>query len=120
LIVAQIWALDFPINKNLWTSSFVMHVGGLSLLLLSVFYFVIDVRGYKTWAFFFRVIGMNSILIYISGHFINWQYMNNGFFKWLGQLVGDPFNDVVLALTYVGIKWLFLYFMYKKKVFLRV
>ena len=120
LVVAQIWNLDFPINKNLWTSSFVMNVGGLSLLLLSFFYYVIDVLGHKKWAFFFRVIGMNSILIYISGHFINWGYMNNGFFKWLGQLVGDPFNDVLLAITYVGLKWLFLYFMYQKKVFLRV
>ena len=83
--MAQLWNLDFPINKNLWTSSFVLHVGGWSLLLLSLFYFVIDVLGYKQWAFFFRVIGMNSILIYISGHFIDWTYSTNGFFKWLGN-----------------------------------
>jgi predicted acyltransferase len=120
LIIAQIWNLDFPINKNLWTSSFVMNVGGLSLLLLAFFYYIIDVLGYQKWAFFFRVIGMNSILIYISGHFINWGYVNNGFFKWLGQLIGDPFNAVILSITYVGVKWLFLYFLYKKKTFLRV
>jgi predicted acyltransferase len=118
--IAQIWNLDFPINKNLWTSSFVLHVGGLSLLLLSLFYYVIDVLGYKQWAFFFRVIGMNSILIYISGHFIDWTYSTNGFFKWLGQLVGDPFNIVVMAICYVMVKWAFLYFLYRKKVFLRV
>jgi predicted acyltransferase len=118
--IAQLWNLDFPINKNLWTSSFVMHVGGLSLLLLSLFYYVIDVLGYKKWAFFFRVIGMNSILIYISGHFIDWNYTTNGFFQWLGQLVGNPFNIVVMAICYVLVKWAFLYFMYKKKVFLRV
>ena len=118
--IAQIWNLDFPINKNLWTSSFVMHVGGLSLLLLALFYYVIDVRGYKKWSFFFRVIGMNSILIYISGHFIDWTYTTNGFFKWLGQLVGDPYNVVVMAICFVLVKWAFLYFMYKKKVFLRV
>ena len=118
--IAQLWNLDFPINKNLWTSSFVLHVGGLSLLLLSLFYYVIDVLGYKKWAFFFRVIGMNSILIYISGHFIDWTYTTNGFFKWLGQLVGDPFNIVVMAICYVLVKWAFLYVLYKKKVFLRV
>ena len=117
---AQAWNFNFPINKNLWTSSFVLEVGGLSLLLLSLFYYVIDVKGYKRWAFFFRVIGMNSILIYISGHFINWTYANDSFFGWLGTLIGDPYNAVVLAATYVFVKWLFLYFMYKKKVFLRV
>jgi len=120
LVLAQIWNLDFPINKNLWTSSFVLHVGGISLILLALFYYVIDVLGYTRWAFFFRVIGMNSILIYMSGRFINWQYTTNGFFQWLSQLVGNPFNIVVLAVCYVGIKWIFLYFMYQKKIFLRV
>ena len=120
IIIAQIWNLDFPLNKNLWTSSFVMQVGGISLILLAIFYYIIDVRGYKKWAFFFRVIGMNSILIYLSGRFIDWEYTNDGFFKWLGQLIGNPWNIVVLAMTYVFVKWCFLYFMYKKKVFLKV
>jgi len=120
IILAQIWNLDFPINKNLWTSSFVLNVGGISLLLLALFYYIIDVLGYVRWAFFFKVIGMNSILIYMSGHFINWDYTTNGFFRWLADLVGNPFNAVVLAICYVAVKWVFLYFMYRKKVFLRV
>lgn len=120
LVIAQIWNLDFPINKNLWTSSFVMHVGGLSLMLMSVFYYIIDVLGYKKWAFFFKVIGMNSILIYISGHFIKWNYANEGFFKWLFQLVGDPWNIFVSAICFIMVKWLFLYYLYEKKTFLRV
>lgn len=120
LVIAQVWNLDFPINKNLWSSSFVMHVGGLSLLLLALFYYIIDVLGYKKWAFFFKVIGMNSILIYMSGHFINWEYTTKETFGWLGQLVGDPYNMVVMVFCYLGIKWAFLYFMYQKKVFLRV
>ncbi|MFT3702057.1 MAG: DUF5009 domain-containing protein [Agriterribacter sp.] len=118
--LAHLWNLDFPINKNLWTSSFVLNVGGYSLLLLALFYYIIDVKGYKKWAFFFKVIGMNSILIYISGKFVDWEYMTNGFFKWLGQLVGDPFNIVVMAICYVMIKWLVLYVFYKKKIFFRV
>jgi len=120
LIFAQIWNLIFPINKNLWTSSFVLHTGGLSLILLGIFYYVIDVLGYQKWAFFFRVIGMNSILIYMSGVFIDWDYTNNGLFKWVGQLIGNPFNIVAMAILFVFTKWLFLYFMYKHKVFLRV
>jgi len=120
LILAQIWNLDFPINKNLWSSSFVLHVGGLSLLLMSLFYYIIDVLGYKKWAFFFKVIGMNSILIYISGHFIKWSYTNAGFFGWLGQLIGNPYSAVVMAITFVLVKWLFLRYLYEKKTFLRV
>ncbi len=118
--LALLWNIDFPINKNLWTSSFVLTTGGISLILLAIFYYVIDVLGYKKWAFFFKIIGMNSILIYMSDDFIRWGYTNNGFFKWLGQLVGNPFNVVVMAVCLVLIKWLFLFFMYKKKIFLRV
>lgn len=118
--IALIWNLDFPINKNLWTSSFVMLVGGLSLILLSLFYYIIDVLGYKKWAFFFKVIGMNSILIYVSGRIIDWEYANNGLFTWLFQLSGEPYDAVVKAIFYVLVQWGFLYFLYKKKVFLRV
>ena len=120
LLLAQLWNLDFPINKNLWSSSFVLNVGGISLLLLALFYYVIDVLGFKKWAFFFKVIGMNSILIYMSGHFIAWSYTNNSFFGWLGYLVGKPYSAVILAITFVFIKWLFLRYLYEKKTFLRV
>ena len=120
LLLAHLWDLVFPINKNLWTSSFVLNTAGYSLILLSVFYYIIDVRGHKKWAFFFKVIGMNSILIYMSGRFINWNFTTDAFFKWVGQLLGNPFNAVAMAICYVLVKWCFLYFMYRKKVFLRV
>lgn len=118
--LAHLWDLVFPINKNLWTSPFVLNAGGYSLILLSIFYYIIDVKGYKKWAFFFKVIGMNSILIYMSGHFINWGYTTDAFFRWLGQLAGDPYGMVVMAICYVMVEWAFLYFMYKKRIFLRV
>ena len=118
--LAHVWNLDFPINKNLWSSSFVLNVGGYSMFLLSIFYYIIDVLGYKKWAFFFKVIGMNSILIYMSERFINWEYTTNGLFEWLGQILGSPYNLVGLAIAFVLVKWSFLYFMYLKKVFLRV
>ena len=120
LVLAQIWNLIFPINKNLWTSSFVLHVGGWSLILLSIFYYIIDVQGYKRWAFFFSVIGMNSILIYMSGRFIDWGYTTEAIFGWLGQLTGEPLNHLVFAICYVLVEWAFLYFLYRKNVFLRV
>jgi len=120
LILGQIWSLDFPINKNLWNSSYVLHTGGLSLLLLAVFYYIIDIKGYIKWSFFFRIIGMNSILIYISGKFIDWKYMTNAFFQWMGQLFGSPYDAVVMAICLIFVKWMFLYFLYQKRIFLRV
>ncbi len=120
LVLAQIWNLYFPINKNLWTSSFVLQCGGISLLLMSLFYYIIDILGYVKWAFFFKVIGMNSILIYMSGSFINWGYTTDALFKWLGQLVGEPYNAVVLVFCYLAVQWAFLYVLYQKKIFLRV
>ncbi len=120
LLIAQLWNLDFPINKNMWSSSFVMHTTGLSLLLMSLFYYIIDILGYRKWAFFFKVIGMNSILIYISGKFINWKYTTNGFFQWLIDWVGVPYNMLTMILCMILIKWIFLRFLYEKKIFLRV
>lgn len=120
ILLAQLWNLVFPINKNLWTSSFALQCGGISLLLMALFYYVIDILNYTKWAFFFKVIGMNSILIYMSGVFLNWSYTTNALFKWLGQLVGEPYSIVVLAICYVGIQWAFLYLLYRQKLFLRV
>lgn len=120
IIIAQMWNTIFPINKNLWTSSFVLQVGGISLLLLATFYYIIDVLGYKKWAFFFTVIGMNSILIYMSGCFIDWEFSTKSLFGWLFQLAGDPSKIVLFPVCFVLVKWLLLYFLYKNKIFLRV
>ncbi|MFT6879490.1 MAG: putative acyltransferase [Arcticibacterium sp.] len=120
LIIAQIWNLDFPINKNLWSSSFVMQTTGLSLLLLTFFYYVIDVKGFKSWAFFFKVIGMNSILIYVSGKFFNWAYTTKALFQWLLDIVDEPYSLLYFAICVILVKWFFLKFLYHKKLFLRV
>jgi predicted acyltransferase len=120
LLLALGWNSFFPINKNLWTSSFVLLAGGFSLLLLSLFYYVIDAKGWRRWSFFFRIIGMNSILIYMSGRFIDWDYTTNSLFQWLGRWIGDPYQILVMVCCYLLVKWLFLYVLYRKKIFLRV
>jgi predicted acyltransferase len=120
LMIALLWDLDFPINKNLWSSSFVLYTTGWSLVLFSLFYYIIDVRGFAKWSFFFTVIGMNSILIYMSDRFIHWSYMNNGFFGWVPQLIQSPYHLVIMATTVLMIKWLFLFVLYRNKMFMRV
>jgi predicted acyltransferase len=120
LTLAQAWNLVLPINKNLWTSSFVLQCGGFSMLLLATFYYIIDVLGFKKWAFFFKVIGMNSILIYLCKRFIDWRYTADATLGWLGQIVGTPYDTVMMVFCVLAVQWAFLYFLYTKKVFLKV
>lgn len=119
ILLALLWSLDFPINKNMWSSSFTLLTGGISLLLFALFYYIIDIKGYHKWSFFFRVIGMNSIFIYVSPIFINYAYMSKGVFRWVGQLAG-PYEIPVMGVCTVLMSWLVLYFLYKKKIFIKV
>ena len=110
----------FPIIKHLWTSSMALWAGGWSYLLLALFYLVIDVWGFRRWAFPFVVIGMNAIAIYVV-----WEAANpfpqlaktlcGGLCQHLGS--GGPF---LLAFATVLIWWLILYHMYRRKIFVRI
>lgn len=119
--IGWLWDMVFPINKNLWTSSFVMFAGGWSLLLLGVFYMVIDVWGFRKWAFFFVVIGLNSILIYmLNGGIISFSQMGQYFFGGLASLFSEPAGKVVLISGAICCEWLFFYMLYRYKIFLKV
>jgi predicted acyltransferase len=120
MILGKIWNIFFPINKNLWTSSFVLWVGGLSLLLFTVFYLVIDVWNFKKWSFFFVVIGMNSITIYLAARIINFRSASQFFFGGLIKLFPETWAQFLGAIALTSVGWLFLYFLYKKKIFLRI
>ena len=118
LLIGLLWGQVFPIIKILWTSSYVMVAGGLSLMLLALFYWVIDVKGYSKWAFFFIVIGMNPITIYFLQRFVDF----NGIAEFF--LVGavehaDLFKPLILAFGIVLIKWLFLWFLYRHRIFFK-
>ena len=118
--LAWAWNFEFPINKNLWSSSFVLHCAGWSLLLLAVFYLVIDVWKFRRWAFFFVVIGSNSILIFMAPRMIDFKYAARFFFDGAIGLANESVQPLLLAVAVLAVKWLFLYLMYRKKIFLRV
>lgn len=121
MFAGWLWGFVFPVNKNLWTSSFVLFAGGLSLLFLAFFYLVIDIWGYRRWAFFFVVIGLNAITIYmLQAGIFNFHDTTNYFFGGLVRLIGGEWGDLIYALGFVAIVWLVLYVLYKKKIFLKV
>ncbi len=117
--LAHLWNRDFPINKNLWTSSFVLHCAGWSLLFLALFYFVIDVLRLRRWAFFFIVIGVNPILIYLADRCVDFGYTAHFFFDGALKHSGR-YQPLLWAIAIVAIEWLLLLLLYRKKVFLRV
>ena len=117
--LGTLWGQVFPIIKILWTSSYVLVAGGWSLLLLAIFYTVIDVIKFRAWAFFFVVIGVNAITIYIAGSFIPFDSISQRLFGGIARTSGS-FGPVVVSLGEVAVAWLLLLHLYRNKIFLRV
>lgn len=110
----------FPINKKLWTSSFVLLTGGLSVMLLAVFHWVIDLRGSRRWSFPFVVLGMNSIFIYLAARFVPFEkivdlILGGNLFTFLGRG-----QDLVAGLTQLSIEGLVVWWLYNRKTFIRL
>jgi predicted acyltransferase len=121
LVLGLAWGIVFPINKNLWTSSFVLYAGGWSLLLLFLFYLVIDVWQRKRWAFFFIVIGMNSITIYmLQAGIIKFSSSSEFFFGGLIQSFSESWQPLISSIGYTTVCWVLLYILFKQKLFLKV
>jgi predicted acyltransferase len=118
-IVGYVLGGFYPIIKKAWTATFDIYAAGLSCILLALFYLVIDVFGVKRWSFALRVIGLNSITIYLGTRMIDFEYTSKFWFGGLARLAGAPGVLIVGAGVVLG-EWLVLYFLYKKKVFLRV
>lgn len=120
LAVAGAWDIVFPINKNIWSSSFVLFSGGWSLLLLALFYWVIDVLQFRKWTFFFVVIGMNSIVIYMSRKIVDFNYTAQFFTGGLLSHISESAATVGAVLTFILIQWLFMWVLYRNKWFLKI
>lgn len=120
LIVGLLWSLVFPINKKLWTSSFVCVVGAYSVWMFALFFYIIDVLGWRKWTLFFTVIGMNSITIYLAQRFIRFSYTSEAIFGGLAKLMPETAQPLVSAIAYIAVCWGFLYFLYRQRIFLKV
>ena len=120
VLIGLLWNCVFPINKPLWSSSYVCLAGGLSLLLFSLFYWIIDVRGYRRWTLFFTVIGLNSITIYMAQTMINFKHTANFIFGGIINLFPETWAQFLNNLTLITVCWFFLYFLYKQKIFIKV
>ncbi len=118
--LAWLLGLSLPIAKKMWTSTFILHCAGWSLLFLGVFYLVIDVLGCWRWSYFFIIIGLNPITIYLGSRMVDLHHTSNFFFGGLVGKFDEPLRGVLGALAYITTWWLVLLFLHRKKIYLRV
>ncbi len=117
------WLELCPLAKRIWTPSWVLFSGGWCLLLLAGFYAVMDMGSYKRWAFPLVVIGMNSMAAYVITHLFV-PFIRQNLITHFGlndfKLFGKPYQSLVIGFLVLLILWGLLFWMYRRKLFLRV
>jgi predicted acyltransferase len=124
------WNAFFPINKALWTSSYVLFTGGLALQFLSICYWLIDIKGYRRWAKPFEVFGLNAIALYVVADLIavaigeinvggtsvgGWIY-DHVFASWASPVNASLAFAICFVLVCLALMWI----LYRRKIFLRI
>ncbi|MCC6144288.1 MAG: DUF5009 domain-containing protein [Candidatus Hydrogenedentes bacterium] len=120
LVVGYLWGFQFPIIKKIWTSSYVLVAGGYSLLLLAIFYQIIDVWKVRGWITPFLWIGSNALVVYMAWNLIDFEEI-------AARFAGGPIHDSLgaagdLGVTAVSLAFVLLLarFLYNKKIFIRI
>jgi len=137
VIAGYLVNLSFPLNKKIWSSSFVLYTAGWATMFMGIFIYVIDVLGYKKWAHPFLVFGLNPLIIFvfagvwgrILGMLIRWTNeageivtLKTWIYKNVFEAIGlQPINTSLLySLVHIVFFWFIVWVMYKKKIFIKV
>jgi predicted acyltransferase len=118
------WSPWFPVIKKLWTSSFVLVAAGWSAMLFALFYWIIEIRGWRRWAEPFVWIGLNPITIYVGGNMIDWpkiaaRFTGGDMQKWLNTTAHPGVGDLLTALVAMGFSVLLAWYLHRRKIYLR-
>ncbi|HKP71188.1 MAG TPA: heparan-alpha-glucosaminide N-acetyltransferase domain-containing protein [Pyrinomonadaceae bacterium] len=136
LAIGWSWSLVFPLNKSLWTSSYSVYTSGLALLTLGFCYWLIDIKGYKRWAWPFVVFGANALALFVfsglmarllgmirfagpdEGKDITLQQwiFSNIFLSWLAPINASLAYAVCFILVWLFLMWL----LYRKQIYIKV
>lgn len=130
VVAGAAWDLVFPINKKLWTSSYVLFAGGISVTALAVSIWLIEVRQWRGGSWFFMVFGVNALFAYILsealimllyaipvGSISAQQWLYRSFFE---PLEGGAFSSFLFAFSYVLLCWLVCWGLFKRKIFIKL
>jgi predicted acyltransferase len=129
LVIAYCWDLGFPINKKLWTSSFVVYTVGLDCVIISMIIYVVDFLGKTKWTKFFTVFGKNPLFIYLLSEFgasilfvitINSKSLYGWIYDNIFQHAGLYLGSLLFALSFMLFCWLVGYILDKNKIYVRV
>jgi predicted acyltransferase len=130
LLAAYVWDSSFPINKKLWTSSFVLHTTGLDCIILATIMYVIDFLHKTKWTTFFEVVGKNPLFVYLLSELLaitmDTIHTDNetSLKQWLYQNIfshfGAYFGSFLFAVVFMLVCWLAGYWLDKKKIYVRV
>jgi predicted acyltransferase len=117
------WVHLCPIVKRIWTSSYTLYSGGLVVLMLATFYAIVELKGWLRWTFPLMVIGANSIAVYVMSWTIE-HFVSENLVRHFGRapflLFGPPFEPVLRGACVLLVFWSILYWMYKKRIFIRI
>ena len=117
------WAGICPIVKRVWTSSYTLYSGGWVVLILAGFYALIEWKGWRRWAFPLLVVGMNSIAVYVMSWTMS-DFVGNALDRHFGNAIsamaGPIFRPALHGFAIMLIFWLILFWMYRRKIFLRI
>jgi predicted acyltransferase len=131
VFAALCWDMVFPINKKIWTSSYVLYTVGIALLLLAILMYAIEFRGWKRAAGFFEVFGKNPLFIYVMSGVLVKLYLlvrtapGQNLYGWLYEHIFRPIGgnypgSLLFALFHVCLFWLLGWWMDKRKIYIRV
>ena len=121
LVLTLVWSPFCPIIMKIWSPTYVLANGAYSFAMLALFYWLIDVRGWRAWAFPLKVVGMNSITIYLLNRTGLMAPVAKYFFGGLASLTDWPgFPSAVLSAGLLALNWIVLYAFYRKNAFLKV
>lgn len=129
-IAGIIWNWDFPLNENIWTSSFVLFTSGMASMTLATFIYLIDVLHYKKWVEFGIIYGMNAITVYVLADILGFIFyglnfmgasLNDHFFTFFTSMgVADKFTSMSYGILYVFINFIPAYLLFRKKIFIKL
>ncbi|MBK8556166.1 MAG: hypothetical protein IPL65_10555 [Lewinellaceae bacterium] len=130
--LGMFWDLFLPINKKLWTSSYVLYAGGLSMILLAASVWLIDVRNWRNGTGFFLAFGSNALFAYVFSEAlvmllfaIKWPGGSGSLQQWIYQtlfvpLEGAAFSSFLFAVSYVLVCWLLCRWLYVRKIYIKL
>ena len=128
--VGWFWNFIMPINKQLWTSSYVLVTAGIAFLILAILIWIIDIKGNKKPFKAFEIFGTNSLFVFAaSGFWVNimlWIKIDGQslysflYSQWFFPIAGYMNGSLLFALAHVAVWWLILYIMYRKNIFIKI